>query len=180
MPSPDAPVPVEPKMKNASPVPWLNWTLGGLAECEFAVTARIRRSAGGETVKSTRDTRWVTGPAPVLDSRISMWFRPPMNLYLETPVVRWNTDPVGPLAVIPGDPVVLRVTVRSPCVVDGAVDQPIDPTFTNSPFEMVIRSSGAADAGAADAIIAPSATSAVIAARALKSTSTPLDQKQRA
>src|SRR2546421_352293 len=115
-------------MKNASPVPALYWTAGGLTAAELAVMARIGRSVGGVTVKSTRDTRWVIGPTFLSDSRMSRWLRLPMNMYFDTPSVWWNTEPVGPVAVMPANPVVFRVTVRSPAVVLGAVDQAIDET----------------------------------------------------
>src|SRR3954447_16071915 len=119
MPSPATVVPVGAKTKKASPVPALNWTPGGLTAAEPARTVRIGRSVGGVVVKSTRDTERVPGPPPVEDSRIRTWLWVPMNMYLDTPRVWWNTDPVGPLATSPCTPVVVLVTVRSPMVVVG-------------------------------------------------------------
>jgi hypothetical protein len=110
----------------------------------------------------------VTGPAPVDDSRISTWLRVPMNMYLDTPRVWWNTDPVGPVAVIPTTPVVRLVTVRSPSVVVGADDQARAALLLNSPLEMVIGS--AAPAGDATAATATAATPTATAAAALLAT----------
>src|SRR3954470_6152370 len=169
-------------MKNASPVPALNWTAGGLTAAERAVTARIGRSAGGVTVKSTRDTRWVIGPAFLSDSRMSRWLRLPRKMYFDTPSVWWNPEPVGPVAVMPAKPVVRRVTVRSPAVVLGAADQAIDDTLTNRPLVMVILSAGAAVAGTAAPTVTPAAASATMTARIpriRRFTSAPLDLRGR-
>src|SRR5882757_6928146 len=139
--SPATEVPVDAKTKNASPVPVLNWMPG-----ELTRTVRIGRSVGGVVLKSTKDTERVPGPAPVDDSRIRTWLWVPMNMYLDTPSVWWNTDPVGPLTTRPCAPAEILVTVRSPMVVAGAEDQASAALLLNRALEMVIGFAAAAGA----------------------------------
>src|SRR2546430_14192046 len=121
---------------------------------------RIGRSVGGVVVKSTSDTKRVTGPPPPDVSRISTWLLVPKNMYRDDPdpSVWWNTDPVGPVAVIPA---AVLVTVWVPRVVVGAADQASSALLLNRPLEMTIGSAALAGADPSMGIApaAPVATS---------------------